>query len=201
MFYSEQWRPKATWAAGSRLLAGSTDSTELFAVSSAKVQKQRNRTYVYLPTAVVRIVPWIAGREDFPIACHLWRGAAGGIQVDASLSQAQTAARDYLQQRPPHARHASSQWMHLVRFMAGAWSSKITAPSQPKLEIPAEVEQSGLLSFDELVVFAAGSVLELWSRSDWNAYLTAAPGIDAVRRGLEQTPFTALVREEEPLVG
>ncbi len=166
----------------------------MFAVATATVGKQER---ISIPESIVRVVPWIRETEDnpYPIHCFAIPGAAGGIQVipaSGALEALRAEAREFLLKGPPEDNEATKEWMHLVRLLAGGWSSKITVPRAPKLQIPKDC---GVLCFEhrtQLVVFASGSILEIWNRQAWNSYLAAVTANATVQRGLQQ-PFARTV--------
>lgn len=161
----------------------------MFAVKTATVDNQGR---IAIPRSIVPVVPWIreAAPDAYPIGCFVMPGAAGGIQVisrGGRFEALRAEASEFLSKDPPEDNEAAKEWMHLVRLLAGGWSSTITVPGKPKLQIPKDC---GVLDFEhrtEVVVFASGSILEIWNREPWNLYLATVTRNATVQRGLRQS--------------
>jgi DNA-binding transcriptional regulator/RsmH inhibitor MraZ len=178
--------------------SNSTAQRPVFATGKATVDDQRR---IQIPAPVKVAVPWLTNEaESFPLDCIVIPGAAGGIQIlpmIGSMSGIRADVEDQLATDHPKLSEAGKEWMHLVRLFAGAWTAKVTTPKTPKITIPAEVRDHGLLSLDhrsEVVVFGSGSILEIWNPPDWNAYLSRAATQEVFGRALLGEPFSKLLQ-------
>lgn len=134
---------------------------------------------VRIPTEVIEALSWLplSKKGDGSIPCIAVRGPEGGIQIDRAdgeLSQRRIELLAKLRERKPSALESGLKAVALARLYGDAWEISLQADSSHhRFVVPAELLDSGILGKDpkEVVVFAAGEILEIWGCAEWDAHL------------------------------
>jgi len=136
------------------------------------------RERLTIPAEIIETVSWLQeiGR-GVKVECFAIRGPAGGIQIEREggpLAEQRKDILDKLSRCPPGSNESDCDWMHLARLFAATWTVNLEVGDyHRRLTIPLGVFDSGVLGKekpDELTLFAAGDVLEIWGCEAWERY-------------------------------
>jgi hypothetical protein len=157
-----------------------------------------------LPDEAAKIIPWLKAEVGFSVECQGFLGTYGQVQITPSAPSAEITAR--LNSEAATAafdpKATLTDLTQLIRFAATIWPLRFSF-EQPtdhpagkfRLYLRTEMADQGILPQcgEELVIFAAASVVELWKPAEW------LQNVKAVRADLERTIGSA-ARELEELL-
>jgi hypothetical protein len=167
-----------------------------------RIGKQQYR--IRLPDEAVEIIPWLKAEVGFSVECQGFLGTYGQVQIAPSAPGAEITARlnSELATAAFDPQGASTDLSQFVRFAATTW------PLRFSFELPADRDAGRFTLYlktemadqrilpqrqEELVVFAAGSLVELWKPVEW------LQNVKAVRADLERVIGSAAKELEELL--
>jgi len=168
-----------------------------FRTSAVAIAKVDPENRVVLPRAIIEAVPWLKAAQGRPIECVAIPGGVAVQLVEAAGVKADRASFDAaLSAALTETVAAQDSWVDAARLLASAWPVTVTFPSkkQIRFHLPLELRTVGQLpeSGGVIAAFAMGTLLELWSASDWFAYVR---GLAARRDDLIADAVSQLVPE------
>lgn len=129
---------------------------------------------------IAEVVPWLKAEKGFKATCGGFIGAAGQFQIAIrSLGSEVVASLEAsLRATPAHAEESSSSWARFARFTSMTWELTCSfeeGTGRFSLVLPKEPRDLGILpESGQIVVFAAGAVVELWKPAEWLEHGRAA---------------------------
>lgn len=130
-------------------------------------------------------LPWLNNQAS-PIRCIGTVGAAGGLLVSPEgavpqMDEWRQALDESLRERPFSTTELSSRWLELTRYFATAWPLTIHREAlagereRLSLQLPEEIRTAGIVpsATAPVVLFAAGSILEVWPLQAWLEHVRA----------------------------
>lgn len=139
-----------------------------------------NRYRLRLPREIGLVVPWLKSDSN-SIECICTLGAAGGIAIipKGVLQPSLRSVEPYLTSVSATPWESGSDMLRLVRYLASMQAVSIgVEQTRFSLTIPEAVRKLGVApdSGQAAVVFAMGSVLEVWRADAWSEHIRQAAG-------------------------
>lgn len=157
-----------------------------------------------LPDEAAKIIPWLKPEVGFSIECEAFLGTYGQVQITAASPTAGIAARltSEIVTAAFEPKATLTDLTQLIRFAGAIWPLRFSF-EQPadhptgkfRLYLSTEMSDEGILPGcgEELVIFAAASLVELWKPGDW------IQNVRAIRADLERIIGAAAHELEELL--
>ena len=120
------------------------------------------------------LASWLlSAQEDF--SCLAMIGVRGGVAIyPTALLRTKSDLAAALSRKPPEAAAAGSQVLDFVRYSATSWELTISVePTRYIFYLPEDARTLGLVPQpgEVAIVFSSGDILEVWTPTDWIAYL------------------------------